>query len=280
MANNEPQRKTLTDRLLRALRPAPAGQRSMIWDAVVPGFGVRITDRKDEAGRAACVSFIAMRRLPGESAPTRATLGRYPTLPLAKAREKARAALGLIASGKKPVEEKRQERREKAERAAEATPYPFGSLVRALLLTGQRLSEIAEARWSEIEGEALTIPAERMKGKVAHVVPLTARMQVLLSSLPRFAGDYIFTTMSGRRPISGYSKMKARLDNTVAEIAAEAGARVGHFTIHDLRRTMRTGLAAAGVPVFDAELIIGHRKAASTASTTCIGITRKSSPGS
>ncbi len=49
--------------------------------------------------------------------------------------------------------------------AAEATPYPFGHLIRALLLTGQRLREISELRWSEIDGSFLTIPAARMKSR-------------------------------------------------------------------------------------------------------------------
>jgi integrase len=141
-------------------------------------------------------------------------------------------------------------------RGAEATPYPFGDLIRALLMTGQRLREISEARWCEIEGSFLRIPAARMKGKAAHVLPLTDRMKALLDGLPRFTGgDFLFTTTAGRRPISGYSKLKARFDRTVAEIGP-----VAHFTLHDLRRSMRTGLAQAGVSVFVAELIIAHRQ--------------------
>lgn len=141
-------------------------------------------------------------------------------------------------------------------RAAEATPYPFGDLIRALILSGQRLREVSEARWCEIDGSFLTVPAARMKGKAAHVLPLTDRMKALLDGLPQFAGgDFLFSTTGGRSPISGYSKLKARFERTVASIGA-----VEHFTLHDLRRTMRTGLAQAGVSVFVAELIIGHRQ--------------------
>jgi integrase len=142
--------------------------------------------------------------------------------------------------------------------AAQATSYPFGPLVRGLLLTGQRLSEIAKARLSEIDvgGTVLMIPAERMKGKSVHVVPLTDRMSELLAELPSFSGgDFLFTTTAGRRPISGFSKMKRRFDKTVAELGP-----VAHWTLHDLRRTARTGMAAAGVEVFFAELVIGHRQ--------------------
>jgi integrase len=114
-------KRMITDRLIRSLAPARAGQRYVIWDAVVPGFGLRISDRRDPAtGKAAGISYIVMRRLPGESTPTRHTIGRYhpDTLPLAKARDEARAALLLITGGQKPLEEKRRQRREQAERRA------------------------------------------------------------------------------------------------------------------------------------------------------------------
>jgi hypothetical protein len=54
-------------------------------------------------------------------------------------------------------------------------PYPYGPLFRLLALTGQRKSEVAEARWSEfdIPGRLWHIPPGRMKGDAAHVVPLT-----------------------------------------------------------------------------------------------------------
>jgi integrase len=142
--------------------------------------------------------------------------------------------------------------------AAELTSYPFGPLVRALILTGQRLNEIASAKWTEIsDGTTLLIPAERMKNRQAHAVPLTPRMRVLLDELPRFQdGDFIFSTTGGKRPISGFSKMKARFDRTVATIR-----QIESWQLHDLRRTVRTGLSEAGILPFHAELVIGHQQA-------------------
>jgi integrase len=144
-------------------------------------------------------------------------------------------------------------------RAACATPRPFGDLVRALLLTGQRLGEIANAQQSEIEEGTgcLLIPAERMKNRESHAVPLTERMRELLYGLPRFTtGDFIFTATYGVKPISGFSKYKRRFDQTVAAIGP-----VAPWRLHDLRRTARTGLSRAGVLPFHAELVIGHRQA-------------------
>jgi integrase len=142
---------------------------------------------------------------------------------------------------------------------SENAPYPFGPLILALILSGQRLNEIAQARWFEIdEGTGcLVVPAERMKGKAAHALPLTRRLRDLLDGLPRFAaGDFIFSTTYGRRPVSGFSKMKNRLDQAIA-----AKDDIDDWQIHDLRRTMRTGLSRAGVPPFFAELVIAHTQA-------------------
>jgi integrase len=138
--------------------------------------------------------------------------------------------------------------------AAEQTPYPFGPLVQLLLATGQRLNEVAAARWDEIDGATLLIPASRMKNKQAHAVPLTGRLQALLATLPRFAdGGYIFSTTYGTKPISGFSKYKKRFDRTITGIG-----HVAPFQLHDIRRSVRTGLSRAGVVPFYAELVIGH----------------------
>ena len=87
----------LTDRALKALKPAPAGERVVLWDAVLSGFGVRVTDR-------GVISFHVMRRLPGKPQPVRVVLGQYPALSLAEARKKAGVALDDLASGIHPRE--------------------------------------------------------------------------------------------------------------------------------------------------------------------------------
>ena len=147
--------------------------------------------------------------------------------------------------------------------AAGLVGYPFGPLIRLLALTGQRRDEVAELRWSEVDltGGLLTIPAERMKSKIAHVVPLAPAAHEIVRDLPRFsAGDFIFTTTGGSRPVSGFSKMKLRLDRTTSKLAEDAAVRMAPWRLHDLRRSARTGMAAAGVLPFIGELVIGHRQ--------------------
>jgi integrase len=137
--------------------------------------------------------------------------------------------------------------------AAESTPYPYGPLIRLLILTGQRRDEIAGARWGDIDlnGALLTIGPERMKAGQAHAVPLTRSAVEILKGLPRFAlGDFVFSGQTGAKPFSGFSKAKTRLDRLTGGIAP--------YTLHDLRRTIRTRLAELGISPFIGELVIGH----------------------
>jgi integrase len=146
-------------------------------------------------------------------------------------------------------------------RAAETMGRPFGALIQVLLLSGQRLNEIARCSWAEIDGldgenPVLTVPAGRMKGMdgkaVAHTVPLTPAVAAILRSMPRFAGgDFVFTTTAGRRPIGGFSKAAGQ---------ARELAGIAHWQVHDLRRTARTGLSETGTDTFIGELTIGHRQ--------------------
>lgn len=155
-------------------------------------------------------------------------------------------------------------------RASGRTSYPFGPLVRMLLLTGQRKSEVAEARWREfdLDKKLWSIPIARMKGKAAHVVPLTDDVIAILRSLPRFArGDYLFSTRFGASPTNGFSKYKARLDRrmllswrALGRIAGVDRNTLKPYVLHDIRRTMRTHLSALPVPDLVRELVIGHTK--------------------
>src|SRR5262249_32089541 len=135
-----------------------------------------------------------------------------------------------------------------------------GQLYRLLALTGQRKSEVAKARWPEFDlaKKVWIIPAARMKRKAGHVVPLSEDAIAILKSLPRFTkGDHLFSTDFGVKPVNGFSRAKVKLDEG---IAAELGGKVEPFVIHDIRRTMRTGLSALPVPDLVRELVIAHTK--------------------
>ena len=116
--------------------------------------------------------------------------------------------------------------------------FPFGTLVRLLLLTGQRRSEVAGMRWQDLDfAEAVwRLPSTFTKNGVAHVVPLVPAVVAMLQQVPRLDDEFVFPARAEKsRPLSGFSKSKARL----AELAS-----VDAFTLHDFRRTAATGLAA------------------------------------
>lgn len=94
-------RIALSDRTIRALKPPPSG-RIDVWDEDFPGFGLRISSE----GRR---TWILMYRI-GKKL-RRLTLGRFPTLGLAAAREKATDALRDVGKGEDPGRRKIEERR-------------------------------------------------------------------------------------------------------------------------------------------------------------------------
>lgn len=376
-------KKTLTDRALRALKPAVSGKTYDAMDAAVPGFGVRVSD----TGRK---TFILTTRYPGSTNPTRRAIGEYGALTLEQGRGKARDWLEMIRKGIDPRDHEEGERRAalrkrvnsfeavvedfirlaligpnpdkpklrsgpEVERdirrellprwgtrpvteitahdvvevvddimargtphmarnvfatvrrffnwtisrrvygidrspcdrmrpsdlvgervlrsriltddeicaiwaATEKLGYPYGPLLRLLLVTGQRKTEVAEMRWSEIDLEKhlWIIPPERMKQNAVHAVPLPDMAVTILQNLPRFKrGDFVFSTCFGEKPVAGFSKGKARLDRLMTQ---ELGKEPPPFVLHDFRRTMRTGLSALPISDLVRELVIAHAK--------------------
>ncbi len=149
-------------------------------------------------------------------------------------------------------------------RACDIAGYPVGHHCKLTILTGQRLSEVAELPWPEInlDKDEWLLPAERSKSERAHLIPLSTMAVDVLRSLPRWAkddgadeaedresGNFVFSTTAGVRPISGHSKNKARLVDL---------SGVDGWTYHDLRRTLRTRLSELGVPEIVGEHILNH----------------------
>jgi integrase len=96
-------KRNLTDRTLKALKPAAAGKLYDVMDTVVPGFGVRVSD----SGRR---TFMLVARYPGSSNPARRSMGAYGAITLADARQTAQDWLKLIKAGKDPAREIQRQR--------------------------------------------------------------------------------------------------------------------------------------------------------------------------
>ena len=136
--------------------------------------------------------------------------------------------------------------------AADKMGYPFGPMVRLLILTAQRRAEIAGLRrdWMLADKAAFEVPAGSYKTDRPQVVPLSAPAVAIVEALPKWnSGDFLLSTTAGKVPISGFSKAKARLDKF---------SKVDGWTLHDLRRSAATHMARLGIAQEHIERVLGH----------------------
>lgn len=143
----------------------------------------------------------------------------------------------------------------------------FGKFIQFVICTGQRntetrmmlpkhVSSISYSRNSdgkELKAKTWTIPSGTTKGAVINVVPLNELAQGILSDLPKTKEYQWFTRGDGDKPLGINFKKPIAAINKAAEIEEP-------WSLHDLRRTVRTNLPRCGCPDHVAELIIGHRK--------------------
>jgi integrase len=157
----------------------------------------------------------------------------------------------------RPAQEKSRERvltdeeLRKVWQAAGELGHPYTGIVRLLILTGQRRNEIAALRWNEIDLEerVLHLPAARTKNGRAHDVPLSAQALAVVAGLPHMVdADLVFTRQ--RKPITAFAWLKILLDEA---------SGVSDWTLHDLRRTVASGLQRLGVRLEVTEAVLNHR---------------------
>ena len=143
---------------------------------------------------------------------------------------------------------------------------PYLSFVRILLLTGQRLREVAGMQWREVDLDKAVwvIPAARAKNGRDHLVPLSVSVvEILTSKFPTKAKRTgpVFST-DGHKPINGFSKPKAKLDLAIAKVLADDAPgelpMVQPWVFHDLRRTFQTNAQALGFPRDHIHAAVNH----------------------
>ena len=149
-------------------------------------------------------------------------------------------------------------------------PGDFNSIVRLLILTGQRREEVGSAAWSEIDvrvpGKAVwSLPGSRTKNHRPHDVPLSAAALAVLEAHPAREGrSLVFGTGVGG--FSGWSKGKAALDARIAACRDNAVGRDGPdvgdeptpWRLHDLRRSVVTHMAEIGIQPHIIEAVVNH----------------------
>jgi len=136
--------------------------------------------------------------------------------------------------------------------AACAMAEPYGPFIRLLMLSLMRREEVAAMKWSEISPDltAWACPGSRMKKGAAHIVALSDAAREALGAVTRIDGqDLVFST-TGKTPISGFSKVKARLDKA---------SKVTGWVLHDFRRAGVSHLARLGHSAVLADALLAHK---------------------
>jgi integrase len=120
-----------------------------------------------------------------------------------------------------------------------------------LILTAARFGEVRYARWSEIEGDTWTIPAERMKAHREHRVPLCARALEILDEMRSIRTcDLIFPGRNGKQPIG---------PGALLQVIERLGHK-GSITAHGFRSSFRSWCGArTNFPREVAEMALAHQ---------------------
>jgi integrase len=139
-------------------------------------------------------------------------------------------------------------------RTAHSSTDSFGRIVTLLILTGQRRGEIARLEREWVNGDTITLPSHVTKNGRGHTFPIGLEAQALLASIPRLKGcPYVFPAARQKNEkttvFNGWGKPKARFDKACA---------VTGWTLHDLRRTYSSTMAALGVPQIVMEKLLNH----------------------
>jgi integrase len=132
---------------------------------------------------------------------------------------------------------------------ARQMPHPYGGIVEFLALTGQRREEVAQLKRDELDENSRTwaIPGSRTKNKKAHIVHLSELAWRVVAKTPD--DDLVFGTSRGKR-FQAFGKGKRALDKL---------SRINGWRLHDLRRTIVSGMARLGVPPHVADKILNHQ---------------------
>jgi integrase len=128
-------------------------------------------------------------------------------------------------------------------------------LFKMALFTAQRRTTLLEMRWDEINLNfgTWTIPAEKMKGGKAHVVPLVKQAAAILTERAKAAKEgeeWVF-------PGDGDTGHVQEVKKAIAALVKASG--LADFTLHDLRRTAATWLNSTGASLSTIQAILAQR---------------------
>lgn len=126
----------------------------------------------------------------------------------------------------------------------------FADPIRLIIFTGARRGEAFGIEWRELDNIRLDgtwiIPGARTKNGVEHILPLPNIVIEMLLRTPRTYGQKLVWPGGGEegRPMSGFSKAIRMVREKMQSLAARDGRLIDHWTLHDLRRSMASGMAS------------------------------------
>jgi len=138
----------------------------------------------------------------------------------------------------------------------------FHHIVGLLIVTGQRKGEISKLQWDWINGQerTITLPGSITKNKRTHMFPLGDTARSIIASAPRLSDTYVFPAAREQvrgKPttvFNGWGRPKAAFDKELVD----KGHAVAPWTLHDLRRTLSSGMARLGIPQTVVEKLLNH----------------------
>ena len=132
--------------------------------------------------------------------------------------------------------------------AFDSVGYPFGSLLKMLLVTGQRRGEVAGMKWGEITPDGWRLPGERAKKGKGHLVPLSSLAREILDGIPQL-DEYVFRHHADA-PVRGWNQATNRTRKLCGPMEL--------WRLHDLRRTFATQLRAVGIDRLVVSKLLNH----------------------
>jgi len=137
--------------------------------------------------------------------------------------------------------------------AASSEAYPFGTITQLLMLTGQRRGEVIAMRWQDLDltHSVWSLPGDLNKSGRAHEIPLTPSAVIILRQLPRLHEVLVFPAnrKGTDNPVSGIGKAKQRIEKC---------SDVADWRLHDIRRTVATGMARLKITPHVVEKVLNH----------------------
>lgn len=132
-------------------------------------------------------------------------------------------------------------------------------LLKGLLYTGLRKSELKDAKWADLNLERGELHLERTKNGDGRTVVLSDEGLALLAGLEsRDKSEWLFPGRSGKGPLNN-------LDKPFQRIIERAGLAGTDFTIHCIRHTLASHLAMQGCSLHIIGQTLGHRSQAMSA---------------